>query len=147
MINRRCRLANKLSDDRLINYFISEFVAFYVNTCTALPKLKPQSGQIKSRFLQLNSGLILQHILKPGERVVLCAARVTFTAITPTCCSDKLFLLLVFVVVAEHAQQLPVATISRVIVVVVISVVYGQLTQVLPSKGSRASPAHPGVHI
>src|SRR5690606_33805035 len=53
----------------------------------------------------------------------------------------------VLVVVAVHAQQLPVAAIGRVVVVVVVAVVDRQLVHVGAGELARAAPADPRVHL
>ena len=56
-------------------------------------------------------------------------------------------LALVFVVVAVHAEQLPVAAIGGVVVVVVVAVVHGQLTQIDVGESAGATAADPGVDL
>src|SRR6266513_5101071 len=54
---------------------------------------------------------------------------------------------LVFVVVAIQTQQLPVAAIGRVVVVIVVSVVDGQFAHVGASELAGAAPADPRVDL
>jgi hypothetical protein len=51
----------------------------------------------------------------------------------------------VFVVVTVDAQQLPVAAVRRIIVVVMILVMYGQLLEIDAIKFACATPAHPRI--
>src|SRR3989442_9497201 len=53
----------------------------------------------------------------------------------------------VFVVVAVQTQQLPVAAIGRVVVVIVVSVVDGQFAHVGARELSGAAPADPRVDL
>jgi len=53
----------------------------------------------------------------------------------------------VLVVVAIHAQQLPVAAVRRVAVVVVVAMVHGQLLQIGAGELARAAPAEPRIHL
>jgi len=57
------------------------------------------------------------------------------------------FVSLVLIVMTIKTQQLPVATVGRVIVVVVVFVMDGELTQFLSSKISPTTPAYVGVHF
>ena len=52
-----------------------------------------------------------------------------------------------FVVVAVEAQQLPVGAVLRVVVMVVIAVVHGQLAQALAGKLAGAAAADVRVHL
>src|SRR5690606_38263892 len=53
----------------------------------------------------------------------------------------------VLVVVTVHAQQLPVAAVGRIVVVVVIAVVDRQLLEVGAGEISRAAAAGPWIHL
>ena len=53
----------------------------------------------------------------------------------------------VLVVVTIKAEVLPVASIGRIVVVIVVFVVHGQFVQVLASELAPASPTHPGVNL
>lgn len=56
-------------------------------------------------------------------------------------------LLLVLVVMAVHAQQLPIAAIGWVVGVVVVAMVDGELAQVLAAELAGAAPADPGIDL
>lgn len=51
------------------------------------------------------------------------------------------------VIVAVQAQQLPVAAIGRIVIVVVVTVMYGQLLHVGSRELSRATSAYPRIHF
>ena len=51
------------------------------------------------------------------------------------------------VVVTIKAEVLPVASIGRIVVVIVVFVMHGQFVQVLASKLAPASPTHPGMDL
>ena len=51
------------------------------------------------------------------------------------------------VVVTVKAEVLPVASIGRIVVVIVVFVVHGQFVQVLTSELTPASPTHPGMNL
>ena len=53
----------------------------------------------------------------------------------------------VLVVVAIKAQQLPVAAVGRVVIVVVVPVMHRQFTEILPGKFACAAPADPREHL
>ncbi len=53
----------------------------------------------------------------------------------------------VFVVVAVQAEQFPIAAVRRVVVVIVIAVMHGELLQVFASKLTRAAAADPRVNF
>ena len=53
----------------------------------------------------------------------------------------------VFVVMTVKTEVLPVASIGRIVVVIMVFVVYGQFVQVLTSELAPASPTHPGVNL
>src|SRR5690242_10816390 len=59
----------------------------------------------------------------------------------------QLELLLVLVIVAVEAQQLPVAAVGRVVVVVVVPMVDGELVQVLVREAAAAASANPRVEL
>ena len=61
--------------------------------------------------------------------------------------SLTLILALMLVVVAIDAEQLPVAAVRGVVVVVVIAMVDGQFLQVFACEFARATPANPWVHF
>ena len=54
---------------------------------------------------------------------------------------------LVLVVMAVQAQQFPVAAIGRVVVVIVVPVMYGQLTKVGVCEFARAATADPRIDL
>ena len=53
---------------------------------------------------------------------------------------------LVFVVMTIHVQQLSVASVLRIIVVIMDPVMHGQLMHIFASKLTRTPTAYPGVH-
>jgi hypothetical protein len=53
----------------------------------------------------------------------------------------------VLVVVAIHAEQLPVAAVGGVIVMIMIAMMYGEFAHVGPRELATASPADPGVKL
>ena len=53
----------------------------------------------------------------------------------------------VLVVVAIDAKQLPIAAVSRIVVVVVIAMMDRELAQILPGEFTRASSADPRIHL
>src|SRR5262249_43448073 len=69
------------------------------------------------------------------------------TARGPASPTPRLHLPLVLIVMAIQAQQLPIATVRRIVVVVVVAVMYGQLAQVLVGELAAAAPADPGVDL
>jgi hypothetical protein len=48
---------------------------------------------------------------------------------------------------AVDAQQLPVASVGGIVVVVVIAMMHGQLTQFFPFKLTATAPAHMRIHF
>ena len=56
-------------------------------------------------------------------------------------------LALVLVVVAVETEQFPVAAVGRVVVVIVVAVVYGQLVYVFARELPRATAANPRVDL
>ena len=54
---------------------------------------------------------------------------------------------LVLVVVAVEAQQLPVAAVRRIVVVIVVAVMHGQLAQVRARELARAAAADPRIDL
>lgn len=52
-----------------------------------------------------------------------------------------------FIVVAIHAQQFPVAAIGRVVVVFVVAVVHREFLQIGAGELARATPADPRIHL
>ena len=52
-----------------------------------------------------------------------------------------------FVVVAIHAKQLPVASIGRIEIVIMIAMMHGQFWQVGTRELARATPADPWIHF
>ena len=52
-----------------------------------------------------------------------------------------------FVVVTVQTQQFPVTAVGRIIVVIVIAVMDGQLVQVRARELTRTAPADPRVHL
>lgn len=61
--------------------------------------------------------------------------------------SQRLFLSLMFVIVAVKTEQFPVAAIRGVVVVVVIAVVNREFVQILAVELTRATPANPRVKL
>ena len=53
----------------------------------------------------------------------------------------------VLIVVTVDAQQLPVAAVSRIVIVVVIPVMDGKLTNFFAAEFAAAAPAYPGKHF
>ena len=53
----------------------------------------------------------------------------------------------VLVVVTIDAQQLPVAAVGRIVIMVVVFVVDGQLAQLFSAKFSSAAGTDPGIHL
>jgi len=53
----------------------------------------------------------------------------------------------VLIVVAVQTEQFPVAAVGRVVVVVVVAVVHGELLQVLPREFARTAAANPRVNL
>ena len=51
------------------------------------------------------------------------------------------------VIVAINAEQLPVAAVRRVVVMIVVAVMYGQLTQILTGEFTRATPTDPRIEF
>lgn len=51
----------------------------------------------------------------------------------------------VLVFMTIDAQELPIAAIGRIVVVIVVTVMHGQLLEVDPIEFPRAPPANPGV--
>jgi hypothetical protein len=58
-----------------------------------------------------------------------------------------MYLSLMFVVVAVQTQQLPIAAIRRVVVVIVVPVVDGQFAQVGARKLAGAAPTDPRIEL
>lgn len=79
-----------------------------------------RSGAIRRRFAALASGL--------NRCIVFQFARV-------------------LVVVAIQTEQFPVAAIGRIVVVVVVAVMHGELLQVLARELARATPTNPRVDL
>ena len=52
-----------------------------------------------------------------------------------------------FIVVAVKAQQLPIAPVRRIVVMIVVTVMYGQLAQILPGEFTCAAPTHPRIKL
>lgn len=75
-----------------------------------------------------------------GRDLVIVAGRATFPL-------TGLQLPLMFVVVAVQTQQLPIAAIRRVVVVIVITVVNGQLTQIGACEHSSAAATDPRINL
>ena len=53
----------------------------------------------------------------------------------------------VFVVMTVKTEVFPVASIGRIVVVIMVFVVHGQFVQVLTSELTPASPTHPRVNL
>jgi len=60
---------------------------------------------------------------------------------------DVLLIALVLVVVAVQTQQLPVAAVGGIVVVIVVPVMDGQLTQVRMVEATSAATADPGIEL
>mgnify|MGYP005660988975 CR=1 FL=1 len=60
---------------------------------------------------------------------------------------NRVYIAGVLVVVTIKAEVFPVASIGRIVVVIMVSVVHGQFVQVLASELAPASPTHPGVNL
>ena len=60
---------------------------------------------------------------------------------------NRIHIARVLVVVTIKAEVLPVASIGRIVVVIVVFVVHGQFVQVLTSELTPASPTHPGMNL
>ena len=60
---------------------------------------------------------------------------------------NRIYIAGVLVVVTIKAEVLPVASIGRIVVVIVVFVVHGQFVQVLTSELAPASSAHPGMNL
>src|SRR5579862_153337 len=53
----------------------------------------------------------------------------------------------VLVVVAVKAQQLPVAAVRRIVVVIVVTMVHGELAQISARELASTAPADPGIDL
>src|SRR5690606_14383071 len=91
-----------------------------------------------------HSALALEQGLQVGERTGLGRYGRVFRGL----CADAGVVdqARMLVVVTVHAQQLPVAAVGRVVVVVVVAMVDRQLLQVRARELARATAADPGVH-
>jgi len=85
-----------------------------------------------------STGSFFQQCLQVGEGVMHCHCLTFSTSATHRLIQNAR----VFVVVAVQAEQLPVAAISRVIVVIVVFVMYRQLAQARSGKLASASPIY-----
>src|SRR5471030_3007036 len=95
--------------------------------------------------MRLLPPLLLQHRLEIRERRV---RRGRLHLRLPTARPRRGFeLLLVLVIVAIQAKELPVAAVRRIVVVVVIAMMDGQLAQVLASELPGAAPADPRIDL
>ena len=52
----------------------------------------------------------------------------------------------VLIFMTVHAQQLPVAAVCRIVVVIVVSVMYGKRLEIRVSELARASATNPGIN-
>ena len=52
----------------------------------------------------------------------------------------------VLIFMTVHAQQLPVAAVCWIVVVIVVSVMYGKRLEIRVSELARASPTNPGIN-
>src|SRR5690606_28817606 len=118
-------------------------------TTSAVPSTRPAPKRFAPRLpepgLAPISAFARKQRLQVGERIgpgrdrrVLCGQ-----------CTDSgvVDLAGVLVVVTVHAQQLPVAAVGRIVVVVVIAVVDRQLLEVGAGEISRAAAAGPWIHL
>src|SRR5690606_20530961 len=60
---------------------------------------------------------------------------------------DKGFELAVLLVVTVQTEELPVAAIGRIVIVVVVDVMHGELAQVLAGKSACTAATHPGIQL
>src|ERR1700674_2760771 len=85
----------------------------------------------------------LQPGLETGERLV-GGRRCRFAAHGAPC---RIQMARVFVVMAIQAKQLPVAAVRRIVVVVVVAVMHGQLTQIFMREFACAAATDPGIDL
>jgi hypothetical protein len=54
---------------------------------------------------------------------------------------------LVFIIVTVETEQLPITAVRGIVVMIMIPMMHGQLSQVFTREFSCTAPAHPGVHL
>lgn len=90
------------------------------------------------------TALVSQHRLEVGEGRVGCRLSLVRTAGIAACGFE---LALVFIVMAVEAEQLPVAAVGRVVLVIVVAMMHGQFAQVAKGKFTGASAAYPRINL
>jgi hypothetical protein len=89
---------------------------------------------------------VLQQILEVGEWIV-CGAGFRFTGAGRLALRGRFQQPLVFVVMAIDAQQLPVAAIGRVVIVIVVTVMHGEFLQIFTRELALAASTDPRVEL
>jgi hypothetical protein len=89
---------------------------------------------------------VLQQILEVGEWIV-CGAGIRFAGVDWLTLCGGFQQALVFVVMAIDAQQLPVAAIGRVVIVIVVTVMHGEFLQIVTRELALAASTDPRVEL
>jgi len=101
---------------------------------------QPQTSTVGARSLSFPA---FKYRTESGERLV-GGHRCHFATGSA---SDRIQITGVLVVVAVQAKQLPIASVGRVVFVVVVSVVHRELVQIFKGKFARTTATDPGINL